>query len=232
MIPPSIRAVYFDAVGTLVHPDPSAGGIYFAMGQRWGSKHSEEVITRRFNAAFQAEEELDRLAGGLTSEQRELERWQRIVGKVLDDVRDFPVCFRELYDHFAQSQAWRVEQDAGPVLGELSRRNLLLGMASNYDARLRSVVENLPDLRVLRDLIISSEVGWRKPTSHFFQVLIDRSELPPEQILYVGDDPINDFAGAQNAGLRAILFDPRNRHQTVTEARIARLGELLSFFQM
>src|ERR1700693_3322915 len=37
MIDPAIRAVAFDAVGTLIHPDPPAGEVYAAVGPRFGS---------------------------------------------------------------------------------------------------------------------------------------------------------------------------------------------------
>jgi putative hydrolase of the HAD superfamily len=91
-------------------------------------------------------------------------------------------------------------------------------MASNYDARLRSVAAGLPELRPLRHLVISSEVGWRKPAPEFFAALCERTGLAPGAILFVGDDPANDYDGATAAGLRAVL---------VGEEGIGRLGEFL-----
>ena len=46
-------------------------------------------------------------------------------------------------------QAWRCEPEAGAVLEELAARGYRLGVASNYDRRLRPVVEGLPALRRL-----------------------------------------------------------------------------------
>jgi putative hydrolase of the HAD superfamily len=51
--------------------------------------------------------------------------------------------------------------------------------------------------------------------------------LPPEQILYVGDDRRNDCEGASAAGLQAVLFDPREKHKAFSGRHCHRLAELL-----
>jgi putative hydrolase of the HAD superfamily len=211
MIPPGTRAIFFDAVGTLIFPDPPAPHVYAAVGRRFGSRLHEAEIAARFHAAFRREEDRD-LANDLrTSEAREVERWQSIVGAVLDDVSDAEVCFRELFAHFARPEAWRCDAEAGPVLEQLAERGYVLGLASNYDARLRSVAAGLAELRPIRHLVISSEVGWRKPASGFFAALCEAAGLPPRQILLVGDDRVNDYEGAQAAGLQALLLDPARK---------------------
>src|SRR5262249_5574805 len=155
------------AVGTLIHPDPPAQLVYSQVGRRFGSRLPAAAIEQRFAAAFQREEALDRQQGLRTSEERERDRWRRIVAAVLDDVADGESCFRELYRHFSCPGAWRVEAGAVGVVEELARRGHTLGLASNYDHRLRSVVAGLPALRGLHHLVISSEVGWRKPAPQF-----------------------------------------------------------------
>jgi putative hydrolase of the HAD superfamily len=76
-------------------------------------------------------------------------------------------------------------------------------------------------------LVISSEVGWRKPAAAFYREVCRRSGLEPEQILLVGDDRINDYEGARSAGLQAILLDPAGKSATRQVNRITRLGDLL-----
>src|SRR5207249_1370969 len=79
-------AVVFDAVGTLIHPDPPAAEVYAAAGQRFGSRHAADAIRTRFRAAFAREEAVDHAAGHRTDDAREIRRWQAIVATVLDDV--------------------------------------------------------------------------------------------------------------------------------------------------
>ncbi len=205
MIRPPIRAVFFDAVGTLIHPDPPAPIVYARVGQSLGSRLTAAEITARFRSAFAVEEAVDRANGWRTSEERERRRWRNIVGQVLDDTRDPERCFAELFARFAHPESWRCEAEALPVLAELERRGTLLGLASNYDARLHEVLAGLPELRSLGHVVISSEVGWRKPAPEFFATLCQDVGLPPAQVLFVGDDRVNDYEGARAAGLEALL---------------------------
>jgi putative hydrolase of the HAD superfamily len=205
MIPPDVRAVFFDAVGTLVHPDPPAAAVYATVARALHSRLCEAEIATRFRTAFAREEARDRANGWRTSEERERQRWRCIVAKVLDDVVDDECCFRELFTHFGRPEAWRCDPQVAGVLAELGRRGYALGVASNYDARLHAVLAGFPELRPLRHVVISSEVGWRKPAPEFFRALRARVGLAPAEVLYVGDDRANDYEGALAAGLRAAL---------------------------
>lgn len=193
-MPPSLvlpPVVFFDAVGTLLHPDPPAPAVYAAVGRRSGSRLDEAAIAARFRAAFRRQEEADRTAGLRTDEAREVARWRAIVREVLDDVLDTERCFQELYAHFAKADAWRCEPETAEVLAALASRGHVLGIASNFDHRLRGLVENLPAFRSVRYLVISSEIGWRKPAPEFFAEMCRQAGAPREQVLYVGDDPVN-----------------------------------------
>jgi putative hydrolase of the HAD superfamily len=226
MLLSGIQAVVFDAVGTVIHPEPPAPLVYAAVGGRFGSTLSPQTIAIRFAAAFQHEEEVDRAAGLRTSEDRERERWRRIVARVLDDVTDAEACFRELFTHFSRPEAWRCEPEVITTLEQLTDQGYTLGLASNYDARLHRVLAGLPILGTIPHIVISSEVGWRKPAPAFFARVCQEMTLPAEQILFVGDDLQNDYAAASAAGLRAVLFDPQHRTPEKV-VRIGRFGDLL-----
>lgn len=221
-----VAAIIFDAVGTLLHPEPSAAEAYAIVGRRHGSRHAVETIRAGFRAAFAREEEEDRRTNLRTSEPREVQRWHDIVATVLDDVADPKACFQDLFEHFARPAAWRCDPEASVVFVELARRGVALGMASNFDQRLRSVVKGFPELRPIEEqIVISSEVGWRKPAPEFFAALCERLSLPPDRVLLVGDDWQNDYEGARRAGLQSVLFDPAGRRGETR--RVGSLRELL-----
>jgi putative hydrolase of the HAD superfamily len=226
MLPPSVRAIFFDAVGTLIYPDPPASVVYEAAGRAHGSRLGVAEIAARFRAAFRREEDEDLRDGLGTSEEREERRWRQIVAAVLDDVADPEGCFQELFAHFARPEAWRCVVGAGEVLAELARRGYALGLASNYDRRLRTVAAGLAQLRAVRHLVISSEVGWRKPAGEFFAAVCRAAGLPPDRVALVGDDVGNDFDGARAARLRVVLFDPEDAYPDLTP-RVRQLAELL-----
>jgi putative hydrolase of the HAD superfamily len=206
-----IRAVFFDAVGTLIEPAPSAVDVYLAAARRHGTRLSRQTIAKRFRAAFCLEEAIDRNRGWRTDEEREQQRWRSIVGTVLDDVRDPEACFAELWQHFARPESWRCLPGAVEVLGELARQGFCLGVASNFDRRLRGVAAGMPALRPVRQLVISSEVGWRKPALQFFEQVVSAAGVSASEIVFVGDDPVNDDEGARRAGLRVLLLSPAGR---------------------
>jgi putative hydrolase of the HAD superfamily len=228
MLLSGIRAIVLDAVGTLIHPDPPAAVVYAQVGQRLGSRYDLVVIKTRFLRAFEREEQADRRLGWRTSEAREIERWQHIVGSVLDDVSNPQGCFQTLFDHFSRSDAWRCDSATGDVLSELARRGFVLGTASNYDSRLHSVIAGKPELSPLQRIIISSEVGWRKPAAEFFAAISRIVGVPADQILFVGDALINDVQGAQSAGLRTVWFNPSGPGDSMGHIRVSQLAELLA----
>jgi putative hydrolase of the HAD superfamily len=222
-----VRAVVFDAVGTVIHPRISAPTVYAEVGRRFGSKRTAAEVASRFIAAFAREEAVDHALGLRTSETREVQRWQHIVAGALDDISEKEACFEELFLHFSRPEAWFCDADATATIETLARQGYALGMASNYDRRLRSVVAGLPALCPLQHLLISSEIGWRKPAAPFFSALCRAFDLPAADILYVGDDPANDYEGARAAGLRPVLFDPQGKHLHREAMAISTLGQLL-----
>lgn len=208
----AVQAVVFDAVGTLIIPQPGVAEVYATIGQHFGSQRTAGEVRQRFRGALQREEAIDRASGWRTDEAREQQRWQRIVSAVLDDTADPEGCFTALFEHFARPTSWRCPAGVAELLTQLAAQRLQLGIASNFDRRLRQVVAGLPELvRLRHHIVISSEVGWRKPAGVFFDTVRGRLNLPGHSILYLGDDRENDYDGATAAGLRAALLDPECR---------------------
>jgi putative hydrolase of the HAD superfamily len=220
------QAIVYDAVGTLIHVKPSVAELYVQVGRRFGSGLDAAEVRRRFPAAFARQERIDREAGWRTNEMRERARWRDIVAEVLDDVTDTEGCFETLWDIFSRPDAWTHDADAAGVLATIRQRGVIQAVASNFDGRLRGLLDAMPALAGLAPIVISSEVGWRKPAPEFFDALRRALQLPAERILFVGDDRANDFDAARSAGMRALLLDPTGRHDDVAE-RLERLRDVL-----
>lgn len=224
LIPVHTRAVFFDAVGTVLHPTPGAPAVYAEAAAGYGLTIDPATILARFREAFRREEVADERAGWETSEEREVARWRAIVRESLPGAPD--ECSELLYYHFARPEAWCVPDEAVALFDHLTCRGLRLGLASNYDSRLDSVVAGRPELGPLaRLVVISSRVGYRKPGARFFERLTALVGCRPDEVLLVGDDYENDYLGATAAGMRAVLLDPKGRHQEVPE-RVASLNDL------
>ena len=219
--PREIRCIALDAVGTVLYPDPPVAQVYGQAARRYGSRHTDDEIRRRFRAAFQQVEDEDfgrsddwTLADQFTtSEDRERRRWERIVSLVLDDPQ---ACFAELFAWFGQPAAWAVYPDVGDALAACAASGYRLALASNFDGRLHSVCNGQPALAPIQHRVISSEVGYRKPSLHFYRALAAAVGVAPERILMVGDDEANDVLGARRAGLRALHLNRRGSPDAIT----------------
>lgn len=199
--PNLIRCVLFDAVGTLIHPHPSVAAVYQAAGFANGCDLPIEAIRTRFREA------LTRYAVSKdlrTDEALERERWRQIVAHVFAEATDTSAILDRVWRHFAQPSSWSVYPDALPTLETLCER-YQIGLASNFDQRLREVAGQWPCLADAK-LFVSSEVGWAKPSPHFFGSIAKVLELQPHQILLVGDDPRNDYHGAITAGYQSLFL--------------------------
>jgi putative hydrolase of the HAD superfamily len=204
-----IEAVLFDAVGTLIHPDPPAAEVYQRAGAELGAELSLEEVDRRFRTAFAVAFADSHSA---TSDAIEKAKWREVVAAVF---RDTPApldrLFAELWDHFALSKHWSVYSDVAPMWRELEARGLQLGVASNYDDRLPGALAGLPPLDRCERVYWSSRVGYAKPHAEYFHFIARLLNLPLDKILMVGDDPEKDIAGARAAGFSALLLDRQSR---------------------
>jgi putative hydrolase of the HAD superfamily len=89
----------------------------------------------------------------------------------------------------------------------LAARGLRLGIASNFDGRLRGVCSGFAPLDRCDWLFVSSELGVRKPSPDFFSRIENRLQVAAEGILLVGDDWSNDHLAARAAGWQTVFLD-------------------------
>jgi putative hydrolase of the HAD superfamily len=198
-----IECVLFDAVGTLIFPDPPVPQVYHASAQRFGSRISVDEIRRRFRAALSA----NQACGEPTSEDRERNRWRQIVHSVIDDVAaDREALFESLWQHFAAPGSWRTYDDVATLV-ELRHRGYRTGIASNFDRRLVTIVSAHTLLAACETVFVSSSVGFTKPDRRFFRAIEEQLGIGAEKIALVGDDEISDVQGATAAGWRAVRLD-------------------------
>lgn len=203
-----IKGIVLDAVGTLIEPVPSVARVYASVAERRGILLSLEEVQSRFRRHFRNDEADETRGPMVTDEVIEWARWRRIVANVLPEVPDGNRAFEELWEHFGRPEAWKCFPDVAPAVGLMIETGLEVRIASNFDGRLRTVVAGLPELSpVAKDLVISSEIGFRKPHPHFYEAACRSMNLPPERVLCLGDDLENDVRGPARAGLRSVLID-------------------------
>lgn len=201
-----VRAITFDAGGTLLAPHPSVGAVYREVALAHGCDFTAEALEAGFKSAFQ---EVSKDAAVLDPEARERDFWRRVVAAAIADLEpapaDFAAFFAELYETFAHAHRWRVLPGVEETLRSLRERGFRAAVLSNWDHRLHSVLDE-SGLRPLFDaVVISSEVGIEKPDAGIFRAAERALGAAPAECLHIGDSRKHDIEGARAAGWRALL---------------------------
>jgi putative hydrolase of the HAD superfamily len=221
------KVIFFDAGGTLFRPYPSVGAVYARVALAHGVRVDAAVVEKTFHAKWHERSGLTTLAV-LTSEKIEREWWYALVRDVfgnLGEFDNFDAFFHELYDLFARAECWRLFDDTVPVLEELKRRKFRMGIISNWDHRLFSIVEQLGLSHFFEQVTASSAVGTAKPGKKIFEAALVAMKASPGESLHIGDSLEDDFRGATRAGLAAVLLDRHHKaYNNVT--RIETLHDL------
>jgi putative hydrolase of the HAD superfamily len=228
----TIKAVFFDAAGTLIKPTRSVGESYAAIAAKHGKEVSSTNITERFRTCFDA---APRLAfPGTTEDAIEgLERvwWKNLVAKVFEPwspFDGFDAYFAELFAYFAEPDAWTLYPEVLETLAALNERGLILDVISNFDSRLVRILDGLDAGAQFENIFVSSRVGYAKPDRRIFNAALSYHGLAPAQALHVGDSEINDLRGANRAGLKGILVERRKTSAAPASDRIESLRSILA----
>ncbi|MFL6514647.1 MAG: HAD-IA family hydrolase [Chthoniobacterales bacterium] len=198
------KAIFFDAVGTLFQLHGTVGEHYALVGREVGLKLDPELLDRAFVSAWKQMPR--RSAGSGPREDDDKGWWRELVDIVIVDAApsvnplDRDNFFEVAYEHFAEAGVWELYPDVFEVISELSRRTRL-AVVSNFDGRLRMILEQLGISKFFSHVFVSSEVGADKPDPEMFRRALGFMALQPEEVLHVGDDPERDWKAAEAAGL-------------------------------
>jgi len=201
-----IRAVFFDAGGTLLRTAEPVGRTYARLAGHYGWQAEEEPLDHGFRSAWKK-----RIAEGAGADGTlGREGWKKILKASVEAgglPKGFPFddYFEEVYAHFARPDAWRDFPETEGVLTRLHQLGVRTGILSNWDPRLRQVLAGFSWAERLDPVLISEEVGAEKPGREIFRKAEQAGGLTAGECALVGDDPISDQRGAEGAGWRWAL---------------------------
>jgi len=208
-----VRGILFDLYGTLL--------VYGNMQKAWsdwlstfyhllkeqGLNISREAFSKECDGFFSADLPFEKKDHLSALERRILALSSRVHRK-LD---------KETLGHIADTiaQAWQthifLDPETIPLLRAL-KKNKALGLVSNFDhpPHIRRILSDNGLAGFFDTIIISSEVGAKKPDPAIFGPALQQIGLSPGQVVYVGDTAA-DVAGAIAAGIHPVLIDrPEN----------------------
>ena len=209
-----IRAILFDAAGTLFYLTKTVGDHYAHVGREVGLELDAQKLESAFHAAWKQMPQRHPIDGPRKNDDKGW--WRELVGHVFDQVApsvnelDGDNFFEVAYEHFAEAGAWELYPEVPEVLEQL-RPRFQLAVISNFDGRLRLILQHLGISKFFSQVFISSELGAEKPDPEIFRRALNLIDLNADEVLHVGDDPERDWKAAKAAGLLVFRLDrPRN----------------------
>jgi putative hydrolase of the HAD superfamily len=229
----TIKAIFFDAAGTLIKPARRVGESYASIARTYRIDVTPSEISERFRICFDSAPPLA-FPGAAASDLQRLERnwWRQLVERIFDPwgrFEDFDDFFAELFAYFAQPQSWSLYPEVLETLSALERRGLILGVISNFDSRLVQILHGLGAAEYFGTISISSRVGHAKPAREIFAAALKQHDVAAENALHVGDSGANDVRGAIDAGLKGILIDRDGDNESDLLLRVSNLTEILAY---
>ena len=224
-----IRAVTFDAAGTLIAPREPVAATYARLAVNHGIAADAATVDAGFRRAFAAAPPMA-FPDATPSDVPRLERgwWRAVVADTLGPVAaaqpSFDACFDALFAHYASAAAWTLFADVPPALRALRDRGLRIGIVSNFDGRLPAILDGLG---VAADAVVwSTRAGAAKPARAIFAAAAAALGVPLGQLCHVGDDADVDVRGARAAGAHAIHVDRSGASAEGLTTLVARLDQL------
>ena len=209
-----LKTIFFDGAGTLIHLPRSVGFHYALVGQRVGLSLDAAALDEAFAACWEQAPSRPAIEGPREDDDKGW--WLGLVNQVIDRVApdtkdlDRDAFFEVAYSHFAEAGVWELYPDAIEVL-EALRPRFDLAVVSNFDGRLRMILEHLGVSKYFSHVFLSSELGADKPDPLIYSRALKLSRLAPDEVMHAGDDPVRDWQGAEAAGLSVFRLErPRN----------------------
>ena len=205
-----IKAIFFDAAGTLIHLSRSVGYHYALAGRRVGLLLDAAALDRAFADSWKKMPARLTIEGPREDDDKGW--WRELVNRVIDEVApgagelDRDAFFEVAYSHFAEADVWELYPEVIEVLEQL-RPRFDLAVVSNFDGRLRMILEQLGVTQRFSHIFLSSELGADKPDPEIYRRALALSQVSPNETLHVGDDPVCDWRGAAAAGLSVFQLE-------------------------
>lgn len=133
--------------------------------------------------------------------------WKKLMRACADDGIFASMSDEEFKEviHFILHSCWTMDAVAYPFTESTLRKLRDMGYKvaiitnGSHDIQARKI--QILGLDALTDeILISGDIGVHKPNAEPFLLMSQRLGIPPHELMYVGDNPVNDVDGSRNAG--------------------------------
>jgi putative hydrolase of the HAD superfamily len=206
-----IKAVFFDLYQTLVRYEPPREELQARALQESGIEVSPEVLRRPLVIADEfIYQEIARSSLSQRSKEEQmavLVQYEKILLKEAGIEANEQLILGLLGKMRQFDMKLVLFDDVMPALTDLKGRGLILGLISNVDRDITSLLNELGLTSWLRVVVTSQDVGYNKPQPEIFQEALKRARVRAAEVIYVGDQYQIDVIGAKKVGMEGVLLD-------------------------
>jgi len=213
-----IDLITFDAGGTLFDMVPTRDEVFVDILTKRFSNLNDNLVA---SALRRADREFDNEFAAQDGKNEDA-FWRRYDGFVFRDLgvtdesgtihKDLDAAFTEM---IPKVESWKAFPETKMALERIRARDFKLGVISNATDLTKRVLDNLDLTQYFDFVLVSEEVGCRKPNPEIFRLAARKGRTSPNRALHIGDKLAVDVIGASRAGMNAILLDRTSVYEDV-----------------
>ncbi len=216
-----IKAVFFDLYHTLVRYEPPREELQARALKELGVEVNPDVFRRPLVIADEyIYQEIARSSLSQRSKEEQmvvLVQYERILLKEAGIEASEKLIFDMLGKMRQFDMKLVLFDDVVPTLTDLKNRGLILGLISNVDRDVTSLLNELGLPSLLQVTVTSQSVGFNKPHPEIFQAALKQAEIQAQESIYVGDQYQIDVVGANKVGMKGLLLDRGDFFEETTD---------------
>lgn len=198
-----VTHVFLDVGGTLVYSEPSATDIFHRALAARGHLLDRERVARLLRTPGTVVSLIRPL-----SAERAPDFYRGLNARIIEHLGLEPddATLDEIHAHFSKPATWRPFPDAVRILKALRDAGYRIGVISNASHTLPEVLRKTGLTSYLDTITYSSDIGAEKPNVRIFRYALAAADATPERSVHVGDSFEEDYVGARQAGMHALLL--------------------------
>jgi putative hydrolase of the HAD superfamily len=205
----SCKAVIFDYIGTLVNcknysMEASEDNLYTALVSE-GFKVSKDSFLEQYNQAHQKYRKVRyEQFREVTNAVWVAEALCNLGFEVTPDDPRVKAALNVFFQDFIDTLELR---ENAKKLVKQSKEHCKVALISNF-THAPVIYKSLRKMGIsefFNVVMVSEEVGWRKPSAKIFQTALNKLQIQPCEAVYIGDSPNEDIKGAKEAGLKTVF---------------------------
>lgn len=214
---PPLRWVLWDVKDTLLKVRLSVGEQYCREAERMGLSLNPAEVNSAFHQAYKRYS-IRYPNYGITQGLNGHTWWTAVVKDTFHlcgilDPALLQTISHNLYHNFCNAQNWEVFDDSKKVLEACVSLGLKLGVVSNFDKRLETILKSCDLLSHFNFLITSEDASVAKPSPLIFEQALQKCGVSAAEVAHVGDHYIKDYLASRSVGIHGFLLDRDNKYE-------------------